>query len=528
MRVCENESSYYQTSEVMFEELVSWFNKKNNTKMINKTKSGIYFFVFLSFLIVQNAFNVENCIAQFQQDIRLTNDPFPSSTSYNNAKCIAVSGSVVHVVWHDARNTVNNYEIYYKRSTDGGLNWGADTRLTNTNNSSSELVSVSVSGSAVHLVWLDYRDGNAEIYYKRSTDNGLSWDADLRLTNNTFDSQSPSLSVSGQVLHTVWYDNRDGNYEIYYKRSTDGGTSWGADTRLTNNTGQSWYPAVSVSGSSVHVVWYDGRDGNDEIYYKRSTDGGVSWGADTRLTNNTSLSQRPSVAATGTDVHVLWTDFRDGSDAEIYYKRSGDGGANWGTDTRLTNTVGISYNPSAAVSGSALHLVWYDNRDGNQEIYYKRSTDNGLSWGADTRLTINIPGISYLPSVAVSGSAVHVVWADDRNSNFEIYYKRDSTGNPVGIININSEIPGHFSLSQNYPNPFNPATNIQFSIPNAGNVKLALYDITGKEVFTLVDGNFSAGTYTVGLDASKLASGVYLYRLESGNFSGIRRLVVIK
>ncbi len=477
---------------------------------------------------MQSVFNVENCIAQFQPDFRLTNDPFPSSTSYNNAKCIAVSGLIVHVVWHDARNTVNNYEIYYKRSTDGGLSWGSDTRLTNTNNSSSELVSVSVSGSHVHIVWLDYRDGNAEIYYKRSTDEGSTWEADLRLTNNTFDSQSPSLSVSGQFLHTVWYDNRDGNYEIYYKRSTDGGVSWGTDTRLTNNTGQSWYPSVSVSGSGVHVVWYDGRDGNDEIYYKRSTDGGVSWGADTRLTNNTSLSQRPSVAAAGTDVHVIWTDFRDGSDAEIYFKRSTDSGANWETDTRLTNSIGNSYYPSVTVSGSALHLVWSDNRDGNQEIYYKRSTNRGSIWGADTRLTINIPGISFLPSVAVSGPAVHVVWSDDRNSNFEIYYKRDSTGNPTGIININSEIPEQFSLSQNYPNPFNPVTNIKFSIAKSGKVKLAVYDITGKEVMILVNVNLTARTYNADLDASKLASGVYLYSLETDDFAVTRKMVVVK
>ncbi|NOS84925.1 MAG: T9SS type A sorting domain-containing protein [Ignavibacteria bacterium] len=472
--------------------------------------------------------NVEYCFAQFQPDLRLTNDPFPSSTSYNNARCIAANGLIVHVVWHDARNTVNNYEIYYKRSTDGGLSWGADTRLTNTNNSSSELVTVSVSGSVVHLVWLDYREGNAEIFYKRSTDDGSSWETDLRLTNNTFDSQSPSLSVSGQFLHTVWYDNRDGNYEIYYKRSTDGGTSWGTDTRLTNNSGQSWYPSVSVSGSSVHVVWYDGRDGNDEIYYKRSSDSGVSWGADTRLTSNTAISQRPSVAAAGSDVHVVWTDFRDGSDAEIYFKRSGDGGANWETDTRLTNTIGISYNPCVTVSGSALHLVWYDNRDGNQEIYYKRSTNSGTNWGADTRLTINIPGISYLPSVAVSGSAVHVVWSDDRNSNYEIYYKRDSTGNPTGIININSEIPDQFSLLQNYPNPFNPVTNIKFSIPKSGNAKLIVYDISGKEMMVLVNGSLNAGTYTVELNASNLASGVYFYRIETSGFTDIKKLVVVK
>ncbi|MBM2842129.1 MAG: BNR/Asp-box repeat-containing protein, partial [Bacteroidetes bacterium] len=119
--------------------------------------------------------------AQWQPDVRLTNDPAVSFTSLNNAWCIASSGSVVHVVWYDRRDL--NDEIYYKRSTDGGLTWGADTRLTN-NTSGSQFPSISVSGQVVHVVWMDGRDGNSEIYYKRSTDGGISWGSDTRLTNS--------------------------------------------------------------------------------------------------------------------------------------------------------------------------------------------------------------------------------------------------------------------------------------------------------------------------------------------------------
>jgi hypothetical protein len=74
-------------------------------------------------------------------------------------------------------------------------------------------------------------------------------------------------------VNVVWEDKRDGNYEIYYKRSTDDGINWGADYRLTNDSLLSGRPSVAVSGSSVHVVWYDGREGNDEIYYKRNPTG---------------------------------------------------------------------------------------------------------------------------------------------------------------------------------------------------------------------------------------------------------------
>ncbi|MBK6772308.1 MAG: hypothetical protein IPG78_09310 [Ignavibacteria bacterium] len=110
------------------------------------------------------------------------------------------------------------------------------------------------------------------------------WQPDVRLTNNpayssTSENNAWCIAASENVVHAVWYDFREGNNEIYYKRSSDGGISWGADTRLTNNTAPSFSPSVSVSGLVVHVVWNDRRDGNYEIYYKRSTDAGISWGS---------------------------------------------------------------------------------------------------------------------------------------------------------------------------------------------------------------------------------------------------------
>jgi len=462
--------------------------------------------------------------AQWQPDVRLTNDSANSYTSLNNAWCIASSGSVVHVVWWDFRD--GNMEIYYKRSPDGGISWSADTRLTN-NSSESVDPSVAVSDPLVHVVWYDYRDTNYQIYSKRSPDGGISWEADTRLTINDAQSYSPSVAASGSVVHIVWEDTRDLNHEIYYKRSTDGGISWEADTRLTNHNAASFSPSVALSGSVVHVVWQDARDVNWEIYYKRSTDGGISWSADTRLTIvDTTESNYPSVTVSGSVVHVVWQDFRDGN-MEIYYKRSTNAGGNWSADERLTNNPSPSSKPSVAVSGSVVHVVWDDYRDVKWDIYYKRSPDGGVSWEADTRLTNN-DAQSYSPSVALSGSVVHVVWADARDVYWEIYYKRNPTGNVVGIKNINSEIPREFSLSQNYPNPFNPSTTIQFSLPRSEFVTLKLFNILGEEITALVSKKLSAGTHQAEWDARDLPSGVYFYRLQAGSFTQTRKLLLLR
>ena len=204
----------------------------------------------------------------------------------------------------------------------------------------------------------------------------------------------------------------------------------------------------------------------------------------------------------------------------------------WQPDVRLTNNPAASltsFNNARciAASGDSVHVAWLENRNGNYEIYYKRSTDGGLSWGADTRLTNN-SAASYEPSVTVSGQVVHVVWYDGRDGNMEIYYKRDPTGNSIGIQIISSEIPKEFKLGQNYPNPFNPTTVIRYSLIVNSDVNLRVYDILGQETAVLVNEKQQPGTYETEWNASNYPSGIYFYKLSTGEFSQTRKAVLIK
>jgi hypothetical protein len=96
------------------------------------------------------------------------------------------------------------------------------------------------------------------------------------------------------------------------------------------------------------------------------------------------------------------------------------------------------------------------------------------------------------------------------------------------IIEVEVESPLEFLLEQNYPNPFNPSTNIKYSVPADGNVSLKVYDILGKEVSTLVDEFKQAGTFDVTFDGSSLSSGVYYYRLTSGEMTTTKKLMLTK
>jgi len=131
----------------------------------------------------------------------------------------------------------------------------------------------------------------------------------------------------------------------------------------------------------------------------------------------------------------------------------------------------------------------------------------------------NTPGVSH--GIGVMGSTAYI--AD--GTNLGIY----DCSQALGVVDRASDaVPQTFSLKQNYPNPFNPTTTIEYTIPKTSKVELKLFDITGREVGTLVNFNQNPGTYRVKLDASKLASGIYFYRLNAGMFSTTKKMSVVK
>ena len=95
-------------------------------------------------------------------------------------------------------------------------------------------------------------------------------------------------------------------------------------------------------------------------------------------------------------------------------------------------------------------------------------------------------------------------------------------------IDLSNLIVTDYTLFQNYPNPFNPSTTIKFQIPNDGFVTLKVYDIIGNEVTTLINEQKPQGRYEVNFNASSLASGVYIYKLQAGSFADTKKMLLLK
>lgn len=116
----------------------------------------------------------------------------------------------------------------------------------------------------------------------------------------------------------------------------------------------------------------------------------------------------------------------------------------------------------------------------------------------------------------------------DVNPNDYLYTYIVKINGTVGINESSAEIIKDFSLSQNYPNPFNPSTQIKFYVPKAGNVKIIIYDLTGKEILKLGDKHYSVGEQAINFNASNLSSGVYFYKAVYENNSLTKTMILVK
>ena len=273
---------------------------------------------------------------------------------------------------------------------------------------------VTDASGIMHLVWYDSRDGDAEIYYRR-LDGGV-WGNEVTLTSNSARSEDPAIAAgpSGD-LHLVWVDYSASSPEVYHKYFD--GISWSAATAVSDGPTVCEEPSVAVDSLGVvHVVWRDYTDGSWSIIY--SAFDGVEWSEGLTIADPAGYSRHPSITCDDSmHVHVAWNGYVD-LNWEIYYRRLDEAG--WGPEVRLTADTGLSENPTILADSNAnIQIFWDDNRGGNFAIYQK--TFDGNAWSADIAVTGGVNDALSPSAVAADDSVLHVVWYANPGLYSEIY-----------------------------------------------------------------------------------------------------------
>jgi hypothetical protein len=416
--------------------------------------------------------------AGWGDDIRLT---YASGNSIQPEVAID-SNDTIYVVWQDDRD--GNYNIYLKKSKDYGKTWSSDIKVTDTlNNSGWSRISID-SNDVLHLLWLEenetwgywrpYDNDYKQILYKNSGDGGITWSSEVQIASNTGQMQQRGLDISigkDDVLHVAF--SKYSPSRVYYRKSTDGGSTW-STPKVIGDDRDCARALVIASDSKDHVyVAFNGWNRNDhmgDIQFIKSDDNGDTWRNEITLIGGIGWATHAHLAATD-DGHVFLTYIDNlgvGSDPwsdprEIYIIISLDYAQSWGSRIRLTYDDFKDYWPINALdSQNNSHIVWYDNRDGNWEIYYTKVDTSGNTLIDDTRLTDN-SAVSGFPVIAIDlNGSRHLFWHDNRTSadNYEIYYKGTAPYPPVADAGPNQTVYIGNEVQFNGSNSYDPDGNI--------------------------------------------------------------------
>lgn len=490
---------------------------------------------------------------------------------------LIVAGS--NILFFGADTSLSGF--YY--STNGGLNWTGGVLHSNVARPSGDPVILVDTSGHFHFLQNANYNGNPRWWDKelimKSTNGGQTWSNGAAIGADTITVQDKpwgcvdfSHSPYGNSIYVTW--SRFSEYIaptpqdssiIMFSKSANGLdynfsapvrlSKLSGDARDSSNTVEGAVPCVGPNGE-IYVSWSGPKIRNQQygIFFDRSTDGGNTWlDEDVYVTDQPrgwyifipGLSRCNGFPVIGCDIsngpyrgniYINWSDQRNGtSDCDIWFIRSTDGGNTWGTVKRVNDdgpgkNQFFSWMSIDQVTGY-IYVVYYDQRNTiitAANVFLARSTNGGESFD-NIRINTNAVSLTswlydYIGVSAYNGK-VRPVWM---GNNYSIVTAIVDSFYTIGISTISTEIPNSFALYQNYPNPFNPVTNIKFDVAKTGLVRLKVCDVSGREVAQLVNEELNAGTYSVNLNASHLASGIYLYELSSGSFSATRKMVLVK
>ena len=304
------------------------------------------------------------------------------------------------------------------------------------------------------------------------------------------------------MIDTNLFAGTDGGGGVFL--STDNGTSWtAANDGLTDTHIQ----ALAVSGSNLFAGTYGGG-----VFH--STNYGASWvsanvGLPRANYDTTQYASIAFLAVIGTNLVAATSNTSYNGGSPTYYGGiflSTNSGANW---THVRNELPTT--PILALVASGTNL--FAGTDGAVFL----STNSGANWTpASNGFPSSDVGVLAVSGTNLFGTTDGAVW------------RRPLSEMITGVDVSPSEIPKGFTLEQNYPNPFNPSTTIQYALPHRTHVALTVYNTLGQQVAELINGEMDAGHHEVRFDGSRLASGVYFYRIQAGAFIGVKRLALVR
>ncbi len=497
----------------------------------------------------------------FFSNIRVNDNPPGSSfeTPYSSGShAMAARGDTVYLVWRSDRNT--NSTIYFDKSTDGGNTWGTDVRITDSDSAAIMPALAVGQDGTIYVSWTDFRDYYAtdrHIYFAKSINGGTSFLPSVRVCNDHEAYQAfSSIAVNDSgLIFVAWEDGRNSatqKLDVYCARSVDGGASFLSSVRVddtgTDSSGQGG--GIAVKDSCVFIAFNDYRyDYNyRNIYFAKSTNNGQSFDTNILVNDTTGQVNRtqryPSICVDMLGIYMAWADDRNG-DFDIYFTKSTDGGLTFTSpNINLIDAAGESYAqgyPSLACDDSGgVYCAWEDRRNGLTYpwlIYFNYSKNHGDAFATnnmhvDDRTLSEDVRLWNVTICANNKGKVFAAWSDDRNGgDYDIY---TTAGNFTGV---EGEPPQSISVGaasiKCYPNPFKSRITMSYTLKDRSPISVTVYNIKGELVKTIDKRFQAAGQYKLTWDGRNetgaiVSGGIYFIQLSTDNKIQTQKIIYIK
>ena len=405
----------------------------------------------------------------------------------DEAPQVATDGAGAWItIWYSNENlggtAGTDWDIFFSRSTDNGLSWSPAAALNSNADSDSEqdfMADISTDGAGHWVVVWDSAENmggtigmDRDIFFTRSTDNGLSWSAVATLNSNATtdmgtDTPQGGINFGSGAWIANWFTNENlagtagTDYDIFFSRSTDRGMSWSPVATLNGNAdtdaGIDLGPQTATDGAGNWVaVWWSEEDlggtiGMDkDILVARSADDGVTWTPPAALNGNAGWDsghdEWPQITTDGAGnwVAVWWSSENlggtAGTDNDIFVSRSTDNGVSWSAAETLNSNAdtdaGSDIRPHITTDGAGNWVaVWWSDEDlggtagTDNDIFFSRSADNGVSWSAVATLNTNAETdteTDLRPQVMTDGVGNWLaVWVSEENLGGAVGTDRD-------------------------------------------------------------------------------------------------------
>ncbi|HLT23482.1 MAG TPA: T9SS type A sorting domain-containing protein [Ignavibacteria bacterium] len=394
--------------------------------------------------------------------------------------CITAFGSTVNAQWNPQTSGVSqvlNHIYFYDVNT--GYSTGSINGFLKTTNGGENWVNIDngdISGNTKTMKFFDSQKGIAITQfgvYKTynggnnwiNTYNGSCWSGEIIDTNNIY------ITYTNQAF-----------------RTTNGGQNWSIIHTDTAN-----FQCVSFINSTTGYLSIEYGE------LRKTTNGGANW--------------TPIIFPDPGNViyHMKFANENRGwaisvTDSNRFF-RTDDGGNTWNQVYSSTN-----------------YLYGFDHYGPNKVWLI-----------GDGKIPVSINGGDTWDEFSISGFAAYSISFANENYGWlcgsagKIYHSTNGGGIPTSLLQTSTQLPEAYKLEQNYPNPFNPSTTISFSIAgNTSSVKLSVYNSLGQMVSELVNKNLQPGAYSYRFDAARFPSGVYYYKLEAGEYSQTKKMLLVK